>query len=156
MATRLKPLQEFVCDHCNSIVQNTMDDGWLEWLQDDEGKAHSFRLVHRHSRCQKHSHSGACMDNHLPEFVGPAGLWHVLWMITPDLRTDGTRLPGATVRDAYEWVTLFKRLQVPGYEQARLFLAGAVEDGIIEAHLERDTAPEMIEAILSRYVDGAA
>ncbi len=36
------------CDTCDQPI-TTADDGWLEWLVDDDGNAYGLRIVHRAS-----------------------------------------------------------------------------------------------------------
>jgi hypothetical protein len=111
-----QPLTQWACDTCGEAVDSK--SGWLEWL---DGRDHAagvrrgprnFHIVHNRSRCFQNDGHDECSDNHLHYFVGPAGLAYLLSIIDPAVG-DG---PPA---DLAEYLEVFRRLQVPYYEEAR-------------------------------------
>lgn len=119
---KLKPLKQWICDYCGQVIEKP-EDGWLEWKSDlAHGLGpHAFRIVHH----KPHSPVGGCYytdrmpryptnvsDDHLRQFVGPAGLLGLLDFF--DARHWGVAANSADLAE------IIRRLHVPGYEQKRL------------------------------------
>jgi hypothetical protein len=121
------------CASCTLLVTR-IEDGWVEWLACEEaGKAslRGLRLVHRREASPK---SGGCQYDmraefnndgsiveglSLERFVGPDGLMLSLSMIA------------SQPNSAEEIIELVKRVQIPGYEQARELFPSAIENGLL-------------------------
>jgi hypothetical protein len=126
------------CATCGEPITRVAD-GWVEWLagEDDQGNASSkgLRLVHILAASPRASQGHGCQYDErqefkndqsvveglsLERFVGPDGLMLLLSLLAAD------ELP----RD--ELLELAKRVQIPGYEQARHLFPQAIADGLIE------------------------
>jgi hypothetical protein len=126
------------CGVCGEAITR-IEDGWVEWLagEDEHGNAESrgLRLVHalaasprgpeghgcQYDERQEFSRDQSVVEGLLLErFVGPVGLMRLLSLIAAD------ELP----RD--ELVELAKRVQIPGYEQARELIPKAMAEGVLE------------------------
>jgi hypothetical protein len=134
------------CSTCGELITR-IEDGWVEWLAaEDEHEAarlKGMRLVHAmaasprgHERhgCQYHERHGCQYDERhefrqnqsvveglpLERFVGADGLMLLLSLIAA----------GELPQD--DLLELAKRVQIPGYEQAREMFPHAVAEGIIE------------------------
>jgi hypothetical protein len=116
-----------------------IEDGWVEWLagEDEHGNTRSrgLRLVHALPASPKDPGGQGCQYDarhefrsdqsvveglSLERFVGPDGLMMLLSLIAAD------ELP----RD--ELLELAKRVQIPGYEQARELFPLAIAEGMME------------------------
>lgn len=126
------------CAACGELITR-VEDGWVEWLagEDNQGYARSkgLRLVHVLAASPRaHDAHGCQYDDRqefksdqsvveglsLERFVGADGLMLLLSLIAAD------ELP----KD--ELLELAKRVQIPGYEQARELFPQAIADGFIE------------------------
>lgn len=126
------------CAACGTFITE-IEDGWVEWLAGEDEQGHAklsgLRLVHRLTAspdgirwrgCQYNKHHEFKKGQNIVEglslgrFVGPDGLMLLLSLIAED------ELP---TQDVLE---LAKRVQIPGYEQARDLFQTAIAHGIIE------------------------
>jgi hypothetical protein len=121
------------CTTCGEFITR-IEDGRVEWLAgEEEGSAtlRGLRLVHRREASPK---SGGCQYDmrkefrrnrsiveglSLERFVGPDGLMLLLSMIA------------SGESSAEEIIELVKRVQIPGYEQARELFEIAIENGFL-------------------------
>lgn len=157
----LKPLQQWICDACGDVIASP-DDGWVEWKVTG-GKKHHFRIVHNLRHTPYAATSGTCQYSHkerdgdlyISDMIGPVGLIRLIsWIDVGDWHQDDYTHP--SVRDLREWTTLFRRLHLPYYEEARLciqeledFRSGGANEilfylpeqlkRIVEAHEARTT-----------------
>jgi hypothetical protein len=124
------------CDECGELI-SAIEDGWVEWLVVESRRGNSrlkgLRLVHDLGgsprcvgglRCRYDPHKefqkGQSLVEGLPlaRFVGPDGLMLMLsWIAIGDL-------PAAAILD------LIKRVQIPGYEQARGFFQKGLDEHV--------------------------
>lgn len=122
------------CDTCRGFIAR-IEDGWVEWLACEEEaerpSMRGLRLVHRRDAspteggCEYDSHrefqqNGSIVEGlSLERFVGPDGLMLLLSLIASGDFSAG------------EVIELTKRVQIPGYEQARDFFQMAIESGYL-------------------------
>jgi hypothetical protein len=154
---RLTPLRQWICDRCGQVIRSA-DDGWLEWLSDANGKAHSFKIVHhaqaspRGERgCYFHENHPDLMDMHLDGFVGEhASVLFSFLDVGPMHDKDGKDVPQC--RNVREVVELMKRLTVPYYEEARQYWGVALEDGFFEGANENwPYLPKNLKLLVKSY-----
>lgn len=125
---------QWVCDSCSSHI-NEASDGWLEWLNREEGGTrlnHSPRIVHaRHASprpqgCQYDQRvefqRGRNNVNDLPltEFTGADGLITLLSFVSDGYFGQEPALE------------IIKRLQVPDYDLVRRHFDAAIGEGVFE------------------------
>ena len=124
----------WICDKCGLIIERAAD-GWVQWrefgaesknrkLRGERALGRDLQLVHADPAsphpiktgekygCQFDDNDPAymTMDLSLPEFLGPNGLMHLLDFIAK----------GSV--ETVEVLEMIKRLNVPGYEQARMHI----------------------------------
>lgn len=149
-------LAPWTCDTCGQPIHN-VDDGWVEWIEfkSPEGrKGRDLRLVHSRpasptgGRCQfnqqaeRQRDGGIILDRQLSSFLGPDGLMDLLSLIAE------SRLPTEDVLE------MIKRLNIPGYEQARMHFDGAISEGVFEPNTMRGYYHQVdIEAVLEHLED---
>lgn len=161
---RVEPLQQWICDTCGQQIASP-EEGWLEWLWDEERRAGDFRICHAAAYsplqtdpdngpfCQKHQYSEHVGDLDLKAFTGPEGLVRMLALIHRGKRHQPDDAP--RVRDFEGWADTCRRLFVPYYEEARLHWDAAASDdyfaGANELWIYR---PETLKALIEKYADG--
>ncbi len=139
----------WICDECDRTIEKA-SDGWVQWrvfeaetrarkLKGQEPLARDLQLVHHSSDgvnfgCQFIDHDPAYMilDEGLPDFLGPDGLMKLLGFIAnKQVKTS-------------EVLEMIKRLNIPGYEHARIYFKEAISEGVFEPntspgyHLQSD------------------
>jgi hypothetical protein len=155
---RLRPLEQFVCDTCNQIIDSP-EQGYIEWI--DDKKARRFNIVHHslysplkpNRSCYQHEKAYGRSDTALKDFLGVHGIVEMLNFIDvgdyhrPDYE-------GPDVGDLREWTEVARRLFIPGYEEARLFWDRARADGFFEGANELwPYLPETLERLIEQYGD---
>ena len=131
------------CDACKQPIA-AVTEGWVEWLASEDPTGvttlKGLRLVHRLSggrrgripqRCRYYTREEFKKDRSIVEglpldrFTGPDGLVLLLSLIAEhELPTD-------------ELLELVKRLQVPGYEDARELFGPAISQGVVAPSIAR-------------------
>ena len=119
------------CGSCHELI-SSVEDGWVEWLAPESDQDNvllkGLRLVHRSTsggRCRYDFRREFQQDRSIAEglplerFVGPDGLMLLLSLLAA----------GQMPRD--DVLELAKRVQIPGYEQARELLRDAQLAGIM-------------------------
>ena len=130
-------VMSWTCDTCGGSIEREKD-GWVEWVaftdRERDPLGRGLRLVHAatvsprgHKGCQYVEDDlplGECVcDLGLSDFNCPDGLVRLLGFIQHgDLPTE-------------EVVTMIQRLNVPGYEQARPFMAQAVAGEVVSPRM---------------------
>ena len=127
----------WTCDQCGEIIEKARD-GWVEWFRGISPRkiGEGLRLVHHLSASPRKAYGTGCQyDGHdraywnqnlalndlpLANMVGPNGLMRLLALLAQDC------LPKAEVLE------MIKRLHVPGYESARLYMDEARSQGVYE------------------------
>lgn len=119
------------CGSCHELI-TSVESGWVEWLATESRQGdvvlRGLRVVHRFTnsrRCrydfrQEFQRDGSIVEGlPLERFVGPDGLMLLLSFLAA----------GQMPKD--DVLELAKRVQIPGYEQARELLQDAQHEGII-------------------------
>jgi len=116
----------WICDDCGEPIERP-EHGWMDYLRDAEGKAHSFRIIHHILHSPRRDGQTCCYPEELqPEDCrltdvlpdGPVGISFFLALLDPGRAGGGGRghPPGAHLPDVIE---VMRRLYVSGYEEAR-------------------------------------
>lgn len=129
---RLVPLKQWICDCCGELIEKP-EDGYVEW---QEGKK-KFRIIHHRGSSPRrpdrdcfYSSELRGGDTALPDLLGDEGRVRLTsWLDPGEEFTDNVR---TSVKSLREWVVLFRRLQVPLFEEARLYFDKAVADGRLD------------------------
>jgi len=131
----LRPLEQWFCDTCGEVI-GSFDEGFVEWLVDEDEMAHGFRIVH-HAPHSPHYPNGSCYrysrevgraDLPLSEFAGEKGMIRLLAYLDkgPHFQPE---YKGLHVSDPREFVEFFRRLKLAYYEEARMYWDKAAADG---------------------------
>lgn len=161
----LRPLEQFICDECGDII-NTPKEGYVEWeserLPDGREYCHGFRIVHayfaspkkdRHGEgCYRYGNSEHRLDIDLDFFLRNVHQ-EMFSMLDLGIYHDPENHRGSSIQDYREFVDFYKRLTIPYYEEARMYITQALQDGFIggdENELYLYT-PELLERIVRQY-----
>jgi hypothetical protein len=124
------PLEQFICDTCNQIIEN-YGDGAIEWISpsDENGKQlppNSFRICHKNSNCYSiYKKVAFGVSRELVNFSDKMKIIELLGMI------DKEYFP-FDQNSLNEYIELFRRLTIPYYEEARQYWHEADNEGLIE------------------------
>lgn len=155
---KLIALRQWVCDECGELIRKP-EEGYVEWLVDDKHIRYGFRIVHHalasprqlDGNCYRYTDERGRRDMDLEQFLGAGGIVKMLSFINMgSLHDDFDAKP--RIKSSGEWVKLFKRLQVPYYEEARLYWDKAEEDGFFDGANEiASYLPETLKELIERY-----
>lgn len=164
----LQPLEQFYCDTCDQLIQ-APEQGMVEWIESMDEPAHSFRIVHhieyspkadseiprsekpRPQGCYKHQNTVKNKDIGLDKFLGKDGLVKLIHFIDVG-PYHVPKYDGVQFEDGREFAELFRRLQLPYYEEARKYWDRAKQDGFFEGANEMWIyQPEVLEEIIDVY-----
>ena len=135
----MKPLQEWICDTCGQLIRSP-EEGWVEWLRDDEMRVGDFRICHQNAfsplrkgdgispGCQQYAYDPNVQDLPMDSFVGPQGIVQMLSFVDIGESLDAA-YRGPRVRDFRNWAETFRRLFLPNYEEARPYFDAAYREG---------------------------
>lgn len=130
---KLPPLRQWICDECGEVIEEP-SHGYVEWDErEGTGVGFGFRIVHHnlHSplkpdrNCYRYQ---AGSHLHLEHFLGADGILRLLALVDPG-EFHIPDFDGPYVENIREWVTFFRRLHVPYFEEARLYLSRAAASG---------------------------
>jgi hypothetical protein len=152
---QLEPLRQWICDTCGELIARP-EDGWVEWqnekqkTSEPEPRYYDFRIVHqivasprreeRTEGCYAPNHQ--MMSSHLHHLLGPDGL--IGWI---------EHIERGTVKDLDGWAEMMRRLYIPYYEEARLYLADARDDGYVDSGNEKRLCQETLQGLVKHYRD---
>ena len=157
---KLEPSREWVCDSCYRVIKSA-EDGAVEWLKDkdkDAGhyKAHGFKIIHNEISSPGHPCNTCSIYRSLPgkceaalkEFVGTDGLVTLFHFLDPN---PDLEYRGPAVREVRELLEFARRVQLPRYEEARLYWPKAEADGLLEDTAWTAYRPDYLEIIIEKY-----
>jgi hypothetical protein len=96
-----------------------IDDGYVVWDSDPTERVHPFQIIHR-GRCDRDDRPSSMSIDY---FLGPNGLVVLTSMLSYGVvHTSGGRDSTPIPPEPNQFVDFMRRVQVPGYEEAREFL----------------------------------
>jgi len=111
----LKPLQEWICDVCDKVIEKP-EDGFITASINKQEEYYGFKICHKEK----------CADNNrlpfseLQKLLGENGINNFLSLISAGLfKNELGEKSRILVENFDEFVDLFRRLQIPYYEEAR-------------------------------------
>ncbi|EHQ29811.1 hypothetical protein [Mucilaginibacter paludis] len=150
----LKPLTQFICDHCGHIIE-TPEKAYLEWenINDKEGKsrATNFKIVHHDAETNTFcSVRPSTATLSLEKFTGPDGIGALLSFYDQGEFVEPVfSVPRAL--NLREFTDIFRRLTIPFYEEGRQYLQFAFDDGFISSNQYGIYRPEKLQAFIEKY-----
>jgi hypothetical protein len=115
-----KPLTTWTCDTCGEDITNT-GQGVVVWRHDNAYRGYDFRIVHKdlngEFQCDPGKEAGFVQNLDLFAFLGADGQARLLALLSAGPVMDSSEV---RVADFDSWVDLFRRVQTPWYEEARV------------------------------------
>ena len=141
----LKPLQEFVCDVCDRVIDSPQK-GMLN-ANSKNSQIHDWQIVH-HKTCDDMNRNWSM---HLDHLVGIDNVGEMINHIHPGPVTDPTGKAEVDFADNVKFAEVMRRLYVPYYEEARRYFDQAVSDGILDGNSSGIVSPKILKNIIERY-----
>ena len=119
----MEVLKQWVCDFCGDIIE-TPEKGYVLQNRNDENS--DYKIVHHAGCVDKKMYADIPCSLSLDKFVGVDGLVRLISMIDlgfyhmPEYRLE--------IKNMREFIELFRRVQIPYYEEARLYWSDAIND----------------------------
>lgn len=152
----MEPLRQWICDVCGRVIEKP-EDGYVVWGTNEQGKIDKIRILH------KNNHVNGCVtgcdhDHRYPlslpveSFLGDDGKVLLLSLIDP----------GSNFQAEYQehianmrlFLEFFRRVQLPYYEEARLYWEKARVDGYFAGANEIWTyLPSTLKTLIEEYAD---
>jgi hypothetical protein len=117
------PLSTWICDYCHDEITDPTF-ALLAWQSPARGQAHDFRILHKGQKCDR-DRSDNTLELH--QVVGSGGMGPLLALLSQG-RFFGPSSPAGAV-NLDEWVDVFRRVQVPWYEEARQHFSNSAVRG---------------------------
>ena len=146
-------LTKWQCDKCGRPVNNK--NGWVEWEADFDFAPRNFHIVHNNQPCYFHDASSFRKDCHIQDFLGPEGAYHLHALLQPP-RFFVNNFAGGNWQapDLGEFYELYRRLQVPYYEEARPYFNEAYMNGEMDGANETTiSSPGFCKRIYDTYAN---
>ena len=148
----MQPLQQWICDECHGVIDGP-SVGNVVWISKSgtpkapELRYSNFRIVHMGSCDDSKKYSGSLS---ITDFLGVDGLNTLLGML--DVGQVKRRLGQTgepTVRDMGSYVDLFRRVQVPRYEEARQYFGN---EEVLDLHSDGNEFSPYTETALAEII----
>lgn len=147
---KLRPLIDFVCDTCHTVVDGTQG-GYVEWIENNN-IAGQFRIAHNSHHCLVHGNNYGRKDTNLSDFLGPYKMPYILSFLDVGPVLDPNFRSGNGISDVRNYVEFVRRITIPFYEEARLYFGKAIADGVFDGDNELSVYdPAKLQGIISRY-----
>lgn len=154
MEPKLKPLHQWVCDICGEIIEKP-EDGYIQFHYQDS-KCDDIIIVHHLTKSPRREYNEeGCYkyqsDLDLKSYLSHEGIARMISRMDlgeyhePDYE-------GPRVSDIRKWADVFRRLQIPYYEEARLYWNRALNDGYFDGANEIwPYLPQNLEMLIRNY-----
>jgi hypothetical protein len=154
---KLKPLKQWICDTCGQVIEKPAD-GYVIFDRNNKFQYQKFQIVHHLPESPLKDNPNGCYDPNLKlsmpleTFLGDAGKAYLLTMLdVGKYIQEEYRQQVSSIR---EWVELFRRVQLPYYEEARLYWDRAYADGFfVGANEYWPYMPENLKLLIKHYSD---
>lgn len=150
----MEPLKQWVCDVCGRTIE-TPEDGYVVWGANHDGLIDKIRILHKNNHVNG-KRTGCDLDRRfsmslpLECFLGEEGKACFLSLIDPG--PNFVRDYRNRIADVRLFLEIFRRLQIPYYEEARLYWNKARADGFFDGANEVWTyLPQTLQRIVEEY-----
>lgn len=155
---KLEPLKQWVCDVCGRIIESP-EEGYVIWNENDDGMIDKIRIVHKNAL--KNGKQEGCdkdlknypRSSSLVSFLGDEG--KVLFLSLVDPGPNFIKEYKKSISDIRLFLEVFRRLQLPYYEEARLYWNKARDAGFFADVNEVSLyLPKTLKYIVDNYSGG--
>lgn len=152
----MEPLRQWICDVCGKVIEKP-EDGYVVWGTNEEGKIDKIRILHKNNHVDGYiigcdHDSRYSMSLPIESFLGDDGKVRLLSLIDPgpDFRMEYRE----HIADMRLFLEFFRRVQIPYYEEARLYWSRAQADGYFAGANEIWTyLPRNLKTLIEEYSD---
>lgn len=151
----MEPLKQFICDKCGGLIEKP-EDGYVIWREDNESKLCDIHIVHHNFRDDEGIKHGCDNDRSYPlsdsleGFLGTRGLVELLALVDPGPYF--VREYKERISDKRSFLEFFRRVQIPYYEEARIYWNRARSEGFFADINEIGIySPEFLKALIEQY-----
>ncbi len=152
----MEPLRQWICDVCGKVIEKP-EDGYVVWGTNEQGKIDKIRILHKNNHVNgcvtgcDHDH-GHRYPSSLPveSFLGDDGKVRLLSLIDPgpDFQAEYQE----HIANMRLFLEFFRRVQLPYYEEARLYWEKARADGYFAGANEIWTyLPRNLKMLIDEY-----
>jgi len=152
---QLKPLEQWICDTCGEVIK-CPEDGYVQFKKGDKGGHDDFIIVHHLAVSpRKGNNKNGCYqynaDSDLKSYLAVDGLARLLALVDPgEHKCDELKHPNTG--NFRKWVDFVRRLQLPYYEEARLYWSEAEQDGFFDGAGETwPYLPRNLNYLIEKY-----
>lgn len=144
------PLTKWWCDVCGEEIPD-VSNGYVIWKTDDDLRRYDFKIIHK-VKCDLPDHHASAA---LEDFLGDHGVAYLLSFLSVGLVFEEPDAESpAQIRSISEFVDLFRRVQTPFYEEARIHFADPeVQEQLSDYNEYAPYLPETLERIARDYGD---
>lgn len=140
----LKPCQQWFCDTCNEVIKNPLEGDLRNLTDRDHHHAFRFAIIHSTYECDPYLETDKLNVDYssypLDRFIDPDGLAVFLGIQQYE-----------PIKDYQEYLFFVRRLFIPFFEEARLYMEMAVKDYFFERMELSAELPESYEAMVKYY-----
>ncbi len=153
----MEPLRQWICDVCGEIIEKP-EDGYVVWGENEQGQIDKIRILHKNNRVDGYA-IGCDYDRYrypmslpIESFLGDDGKVRLLSLIDPG--PDFLAEYHEQIADMRLFLEFFRRVQLPYYEEARLYWGKAKADGYFVGANEIWTyLPGNLKMLIEKYSD---
>jgi len=146
----MEPLKQWVCDVCGKIIESPKK-AYVVWKCVGDDKNHfEYRIIHQGRRDGCDIDSSYKLSLSIVDFLGDKGVVNLLSLIdVGPFHREEYKLQIKNIRDFLEF---FRRVQLPYYEEARLYWDNAYNDGFFNGANELWIyLPSTLEELIKKY-----
>lgn len=150
---KLIPLKQWYCDTCGKIIEKP-EDGYVQFHYNEDHVYDDFIIVHHAPESPLRKHGRDCYKYHsdceLKSFLGTHGLVEVLALLDPGpYHTPKFKERVINVR---KWADFVRRLQLPYFEEARIYWERASADGYFgDSNEIYIYVPDKLKSMIEHY-----
>lgn len=150
----MEPLKQWICDVCGKVIEKPKD-GYVVWGENEQGQIDKIRILHKNKHVDGHV-TGCDHDRRysmslpIESFLGDDGKVLLLSLIDPgpDFREEYRD----HIADMRLFLEFFRRVQLPYYEEARIYWDKARSDGYFAGANEIwSYLPENLKTLTEEY-----
>ena len=153
----MEPLKQWICDKCGEIIKRP-EDVYVIWNEDSHEKLNEIHIVHHNNRSEDkiigcdNQQRKFPLSASLSDFIGDKGLVKLLSLVDPGPYHSKEYKDRIASKRAF--LEFFRRVQIPYYEEARLYWNQAIQDGLFSGANEVWIyLPSTLKLIIEKYKD---
>lgn len=150
----MEPLKQWICDVCGKVIESP-SEGYVVWGENEDGMVDKFRIIHQNRHIDGKIVGCDCdrkynLSMPLESFLGDEGKVQFLSIVDPG--PEFTSEYRDQIANKRLFLEVVRRLQIPYYEEARIYWNRARADGFFCGANEVWTyLPETLKCLIEEY-----